>query len=75
MKRKKKLRFKKSRHRRTLDRGSLFPKKELRDVWIKDHFLRIVFPDLVKRMAYISALIIGLEVEPIIPDGQFTRKV
>ena len=69
----KKLKLKKA--RRTLDRGTLFPKKELRDVWIKDHFLRIVFPDLVKRMAYISALIIGLEVEPIIPDGQFTRKV
>lgn len=68
---KKKLRFKKP--RRALDRGILFPKKEIKDIWIKDYFLRIAFPDYDERQAYITALIRGLEVEPIIPDGQFTR--
>lgn len=70
-KNKKKLKFKKA--RRVLDRGLLFPKKEIRDVWIKDHFLRIAFPDLEERQAYITALIGGLDTEPIISDGQFTR--
>lgn len=70
-KNKKKLKFKKA--RRTLDRGLLFPKKEIKDIWIKDYFLRIAFPDREVRLAYISALIKGLEVEPIIPHNQFTR--
>jgi hypothetical protein len=68
---KKKLRFKKP--RRKLTSESLFPKKEMKAVVIKDYFLRIAFPDYAKRQAYITALIKGLEEEPIIPDTQFTR--
>ncbi|MFH1547261.1 MAG: hypothetical protein ABIC57_02130 [bacterium] len=71
MNKKKKLRYKKP--RRTLDRLTLFPKKEIRDIGIKDYFLRIAFPDFTERQAYITALIRGLEMEPIVPDGQLTR--
>ena len=71
MKKKKKLRFKKP--RRILSRADLFPKKEMQEVGFKDYFLRIAFPDFEERMAYISALIKGLEEEPIILDTQFTR--
>jgi len=68
---KKKLKFKKA--RRTLDRGTFFPKKEAREVMAKDYFLRRAFPDCEERQAYITALIRGLEEEPIIPSTQFTR--
>lgn len=70
-KKRKKLRFNKL--RRTPNRADLFPKKEIRDIGIKDYFLRIAFPDFAERMAYISALIKGLEEEPVIPDTQFIK--
>ncbi|MHA1409704.1 MAG: hypothetical protein ACTSQY_05275 [Candidatus Odinarchaeia archaeon] len=61
---KKKLKLRKS--RRAFDRGACFPKKEIREVMVKDFFLRQAFPNFDERQAYIQALIKGLEEEPVI---------
>jgi len=66
-------RIKKSRHLHSVDCGTLFHKREERDIWIKDHFLRVSFPDCVERQTYIRSLIKGFDEEPVIPEGQFTR--
>jgi len=71
--RKKNLRIKKSRHRKSLTQSILFTRKEAEAVYIKDHFLQIAFPNHDQRQAYITALIKGFDVEPIIPETQFTR--
>ena len=57
-------RKKKIKSRRNFSRSDFFPKKEEKEVWIKDMLIRVVFPDPKKREVYIQALVDGLENEP-----------
>ena len=64
---------KKIKSRRSFSRAEAFPKKEAKEVLLKDWLIRQAIPDPEERQEYIRALIKGLETEPFVEAEEFER--